>query len=167
MNEGISETSKHRERLAEIAAAFLRLGFTGFGGAAAHIAMMEQEFVERKKWLSREDFVDRVGAVSLLPGPSSTELAIYLGELRGGLAGLLISGCSFILPSAFLVGVLAWIYQRYGNAPQLAAILFGVKPIVVALIVQAVWSLVRVGVKPIELGVLVVVVLGRSSMHVS
>src|SRR5262252_8943256 len=128
MAEQIPTTSGNTERWKEIAAAFLRVGFTGFGGAAAHIAMIQQEFVERRKWLSREDFVDRVGAVSLLPGPSSTELAIYLGELRGGLAGLLISGSLFILPSAFLVGVLAWIYQRYGGAPQLDAILFGVKP---------------------------------------
>ena len=102
MAEQHSEVSEKTEntvtgaRLGEIARAFLRLGFIAFGGAAAHIAMMQQEFVERRKWLSSEDFVDRVGAVSLLPGPSSTELAIYLGELRGGVAGLLISGCSFM-----------------------------------------------------------------------
>ena len=154
-------------RLREIAAAFLRLGFTGFGGAAAHIAMMEQEFVQRRKWLTREDFVDRVGAVSLLPGPSSTELAIYLGELRGGLAGLLIAGCSFILPSAVLVGILAWLYQKYGSAPQIGALLFGVKPVVVALIVQAVWSLGRVAVKSKELALLALVVLGLATTHVS
>jgi chromate transporter len=162
-----SENFRKNKQLGEIGWAFLRLGFVAFGGAAAHIAMMQQEFVERRKWLSREDFVDRVGAVSLLPGPSSTELAIYLGELRGGLAGLVISGCSFILPSALLVGALAWIYQRYGSAPQLGAILFGVKPIVVALLIQAVWSLARVALKSIELGFLAVVVLGLSAMHVS
>jgi chromate transporter len=167
MSEGISETSKDRARLAEIAQAFLRLGFVAFGGAAAHIAMMQEEFVARRKWLTREDFLDRVGAVSLLPGPSSTELAIYLGQLRGGFAGLLIAGCSFILPSAFLVGTLAWIYQRYGSAPQIVALLFGVKPVVVALIVQAVWSLGRVALKSIELGVLGAVVLGLAAWHVS
>ncbi|HWZ99366.1 MAG TPA: chromate efflux transporter [Candidatus Dormibacteraeota bacterium] len=167
MNEESSKSSVSESRLWEIAWAFLRLGFVAFGGAAAHIAMMEQEFVQRRKWLTREDFLDRVGAVSLLPGPSSTELAIYLGELRGGLAGLLIAGCSFILPSAFLVGVLAWIYQRYGSAPQLGAILFGVKPIVVALIVQAVWSLARVAVKSIELAFLAGVVLALAAVHVS
>lgn len=167
MNEGQTEKAERGSRLGEIASAFLRLGFVAFGGAAAHIAMMQQEFVERRKWLSREDFVDRVGAVSLLPGPSSTELAIYLGELRGGLLGMLISGCSFILPSAFLVGALAWVYQRYGSAPQLGAILFGVKPIVVALIVQAVWPLARAAVKSVELGILAAVVLGLAAMHVS
>jgi len=111
--------------------------------------------------------VDRVGAVSLLPGPSSTELAIYLGELRGGLAGLLIAGSSFILPSAVLVGILAWVYQKYGSAPQIGALLFGVKPVVVALIVQAVWSLGRVAVKSKELALLALVVLGLATTHVS
>ncbi len=167
MNEAMPEESTNGSRLGEIARAFLRLGFTGFGGAAAHIAMMEQEFVRRRKWLSREGFVDRVGAVSLLPGPSSTELAIYLGELRGGLAGLLVAGCSFILPSAVLVGVLAWAYQKYGSVPQVGAVLFGVKPVVVALIAQAVWALGRVAVKSIELAVLAAVVLGLAAFHVS
>jgi len=167
MAEQIGEVSQHKKRLKEIAAAFLRLGLTGFGGAAAHIAIMEQEFVQKRKWLSREDFVDRVGAVSLLPGPSSTELAIYLGELHGGMAGLLVAGCSFILPSAVMVGIMAWAYQKYGSAPQLGAVLFGVKPIVVALIAQAVWSLARVAVKSLELAVLAAVVLGLAAMHVS
>ena len=167
MAEQTADISPNKAQLKEIAAAFLRLGFTGFGGAAAHIAMMEQEFVQKRKWLSREDFVDRVGAVSLLPGPSSTELAIYLGELRGGIAGLLIAGCSFILPSAVMVGALAWAYEKYGSAPQIEAVLFGVKPIVVALIVQAVWSLARVAVKSIELAVLAAVALGLAAMHVS
>src|SRR6266436_6609062 len=167
MARQIPLNTEKNERLKEIAAAFLRLGFTGFGGAAAHIAMMEQEFVQRRKWLTPEDFVDRVGAVSLLPGPSSTELAIYLGELRGGLAGLLIAGCSFILPSAVMVGFLAWVYQKYGSAPEIGALLYGVKPVVVALIVQAVWSLGRVAVKSKELALLALVVLGLATTHVS
>jgi len=162
-----TSAARGTSRLGEIAQTFLRLGFTGFGGAAAHIAMMEQEFVQRRKWLTREDFVDRVGAVSLLPGPSSTELAIYLGELRGGLAGLLIAGCSFILPSAVMVGILAWVYQKYGSAPEIGALLYGVKPVVVALIVQAVWSLGRVAVKSKELALLALVVLGLATTQVS
>src|SRR5579859_253847 len=167
MAEQTSTGSERKKRWKEIATAFLRLGFTGFGGAAAHIAMMEQEFVQRRKWLTREDFVDRVGAVSLLPGPSSTELAIYLGELRGGLAGLMIAGCCFILPSAVLVGTLAWIYQKYGSAPQIGALLNGVKPVVVALIVQAVWSLGRVALRSKELAFLAMVVLGLAATNVS
>ncbi len=167
MNEESSKSSVGESRLGEIAWAFLRLGFVAFGGAAAHIAMMEQEFVLRRKWLTREDFLDRVGAVSLLPGPSSTELAIYLGELRGGIAGLLVAGCCFILPSAFLVGLLAVAYEKYGTVPQIEAVLFGVKPIVVALILQAVWSLARVAVKSAEMAFLAAVVLGLAAMHVS
>src|SRR6476660_568748 len=167
MNEQSLKSPEGGSRLAEIAWAFLRLGFVAFGGAAAHIAMMEQEFVQRRKWLKREDFVDRVGAVSLLPGPSSTELAIYLGELRGGLAGLLIAGCSFILPSAVLVGLLAVAYQKYGTVPQIEAVLFGVKPIVVALIFQAVCSLARVAVKSVEMAFLAAAVLGLAALHVS
>jgi chromate transporter len=167
MSDGNSENLRQQSRLSEIAWAFLRLGFLAFGGPAAHIAMMEQEFVQRRKWLSREDFVDRMGAVGLLPGPSSTELAIYLGELRGGLAGLLVAGCSFILPSAVLVGVLAWAYQKYGSVPQVGALLFGVKPVVVALIAQAMWSLARTALKSKELAFLAVVVLVLAAMHVS
>ena len=167
MNEANTNSTADESRLGEIAWAFLRLGFVAFGGAAAHIAMMEQEFVQRRKWLTREDFLDRVGAVSLLPGPSSTELAIYLGELRGGLAGLVVAGCSFILPSAFLVCLLAVAYQKYGTVPQIEAVLFGVKPIVVALILQAVWSLARTAVKSLEMALLAAVVLGLAAMHVS
>jgi len=167
MSEEPRENLSEGSRLGEIVLAFLRLGFLAFGGPAAHIAMMEQEFVRRRKWLSREDFVDRVGAVSLLPGPSSTELAIYLGELRGGPAGLLIAGCSFILPAAVLVGALAWAYQRFGSAPQIGAVLFGVKPVVVALIAHAVWSLGRVAVNSKELAFLGAVVLGLAALHVS
>src|SRR6202008_5170026 len=101
----MTETEKMRSetRLREIAVAFLRLGFIAFGGAVAHIALMEEEFVGRRWWLSREEFVDRVGAVNLLPGPSSTEMVIYLGQLRGVFAGLLVAGAAFILPSALMM----------------------------------------------------------------
>src|SRR5258707_6097376 len=103
------ETNKAQgeNRLGEIAAAFLKLGFVAFGGAVAHIAMMEEEFVRRRGGLSKEEFVDRVGAVNLLPGPSSTEMAIYLGQLRGGLPGLVISGAALILTSAMIVCAMA------------------------------------------------------------
>src|SRR6516162_2516722 len=120
----MGETAGQRSaiRWSEIARAFLRLGFVAFGGAAAHIAMMEAEFVGRRGWLSREEFLDRLGAVNLLPGPSSTEMAIYLGALRGGIPGLLIAGAAFIVPSAFLMGVLAWVYLRFGTLPQIAGL---------------------------------------------
>src|SRR5260370_41022539 len=138
----ISEPAKTKKgtRLGEIAVAFLRLGFIAFGGAVAHIALMEEEFVRRRGWLRREECVDRVGAVNLLPGPSSTEMAIYLGELRGGFPGLLIAGAAFILPSALMMVALGWAYVRYGALRQLAGVLWGVKPVVVVLIAQAVWA---------------------------
>jgi chromate transporter len=148
--------TKKSGNLAEIAREFLRLGFVAYGGPAAHIAMMEERFVRRLGWISRERFIDLLGAVNLLPGPSSTELAIYLGEVRGGLAGLVVSGSCFILPAAVLVVALAWAYASYGTVPQVAGLLFGIKPVVVALIAQAVWNLARTAVKSVALAGLAV-----------
>jgi len=142
----------------DIAREFLRLGFVAYGGPAAHIAMMEERFVRKRAWISRERFLDLVGAVNLLPGPSSTELAIYLGETRGGLAGLIVAGACFILPAAVIVVGLAWAYGRFGAVPQVTGLLFGIKPVVVALIAQAVWNLARTALKSIALASLAVVV---------
>ena len=161
------KNGRDENRLAEIAGAFLRLGFIAFGGAAAHIALMEDEFVRRRKWLSREEFVDRVGAVNLLPGPSSTEMAIYLGQLRGGLPGLLTAGTSFILPAASMMCAMAWAYVKYGTLPQIAGVLWGVKPVIVALLAQAVWSLGKTALKSRELMVISAFVLGLATMRVS
>lgn len=133
--------------LAEVALFFLRLGFTAFGGPAAHIAIMEDELVRRRKWLSREKFLDLLGASSIIPGPSSSELAIHIGYLRAGWAGLAIGGTCFILPAAVLVGIIAWAYVRFGHLPEVAAILYGVKPVVIAVILQALWGLGRAAVK--------------------
>jgi chromate transporter len=133
--------------LREIAKEFLRLGFVAYGGPAAHIAMMEERLVRRRSWVSSERFLDLVGAVNLLPGPSSTELAIYLGEIRGGLAGLILAGACFILPAALLVVAMAWAYGKFGAIPQVSGLLFGMKPVVVALIAQAVWNLARTALK--------------------
>jgi chromate transporter len=148
-----------RGTLAEVAKQFLRLGFIAYGGPAAHVAMMEEEFVRRRGWLSRERFLDLVGAVNLLPGPSSTELAIYLGEVRAGLPGLIIAGACFILPAAFLVAALAWAYMRFGAVPQVAGLLFGIKPVVVALIAQAVWNLGKTALRDVPLAALALVVI--------
>lgn len=148
--------------LREIAREFLRLGFVAYGGPPAHFAMMEEIFVRRLAWLSRERFLDLVGAVNLLPGPSSTELTIYIGEVRGGLPGLFVAGLCFILPSAFLVLGLAWAYVKFGALPNVAALLFGVKAIVVALIVQAIWNLARSAFKSVFLTILVVFVVALS-----
>ena len=152
--------------LLEIAREFLRLGFVAYGGPAAHIAMMEERFVRRRAWVTRERFVDLVGAVNLLPGPSSTELAIYLGEIRGGVPGLIVAGVCFILPAAVLVGALAWAYLRFGAVPQVAGLLFGIKPVVVALIAQAVWNLARTALKSTALAILAVCVVAFAAWGV-
>jgi chromate transporter len=136
-------------RLGEVAAVFLRLGLTAFGGPAAHIAMMEDEAVVRRQWLTRERFLDLLGVTNLLPGPSSSEMAIYLGYLRAGWAGLVIGGVCFVLPAALLVTVLAWMYIRFGALPQSDAVLYGIRPVVVAIVAQAVWRLGRTAVKDV------------------
>ena len=136
-----------RGSLAELALFFLRLGTTAFGGPAAHIAMMEDELVRRRKWLSREKFLDLLGASNLIPGPSSSELAIHIGYLRAGWMGLVVGGFCFILPAAILVACIAWAYVRFGHLPAAAALLYGVKPVVVAVILQALWGLGRTAVK--------------------
>src|SRR5579863_359978 len=139
--------------LKELAFFFLRLGITAFGGPAAHIAIMEDELVRRRKWLSREKFLDLLGASSLIPGPSSSELAIHIGYLRAGWAGLVIGGVCFIFPAAILVGIIAWAYVRFGHLPSVAAVLYGVKPVVIAVILQALWGLGRTAVKSWMLGI--------------
>lgn len=152
--------------LREIAREFLRLGFVAYGGPAAHIAMMEERFVRQRAWVTRERFVDLVGAVNLLPGPSSTELAIYLGEIRGGVLGLIVAGACFIMPAAVLVVALAWAYLRVGAVPQVAGLLFGIKPVVVALIAQAIWNLARTALKSTALAILAVCVVALSAWGV-
>ena len=128
--------------LRELAALFLRLGITAFGGPAAHIAMMRDEVVDRRRWLSDKEFLDLVAATNLIPGPNSTELAIHLGYRRGGLAGLALAGVCFILPAALVVGCIAWAYARYGTTPQVGWLMYGIGPVVIAIVVQA---LVKLG----------------------
>ena len=154
---------EQRGTLREIAREFLRLGFVAYGGPAAHIAMMEERFVRHRAWMTRERFVDLVGAVNLLPGPTSTELAIYLGEIRGGVPGLITAGACFILPAAVLVVALAWVYVRLGAVPQMAGLLFGIKPVVVALIAQAIWNLGRTALKNAALAILAVCVVALAA----
>ena len=127
--------------LRELAALFLRLGITAFGGPAAHIAMMRSEVVERRKWLSDRAFLDLLAATNLIPGPNSTEMAIHLGYRRAGMPGLLVAGACFILPAALLVGGIAWGYARYGETPAVAWLMYGIGPVVIAIVVQALWKL--------------------------
>src|SRR5580692_3566201 len=137
----------HRTSLIELARLFLKIGVAAFGGPPAHIAMIEDEVVSRRGWLSREEFLDFLGATNLIPGPNSTEIAIHVGRVQAGWPGLLVAGASFILPSAVMVTALAWVYLRFGSLPQVAGVLYGVKPIVIALIVQAVLKLAKTAVK--------------------
>jgi chromate transporter len=133
---------------------FLRLGTTAFGGPAAHIAVMEDEVVRRRRWLTREQFLDYVGATNLIPGPNSTELAIHIGMARHGWPGLLVAGCCFILPAALMVGLIAWAYVRYGALPQVASVFHGITPVVIAIIASALWQLGRTAVKSAGLALL-------------
>jgi chromate transporter len=129
--------------LAEVARVFLKLGVLGFGGPAAHVAMMEDEVVRRRGWLTRERFLDLLGATNLIPGPNSTEMAIHLGRERAGGRGLALAGACFILPAFALVLACAWAYVRYGSRPAAQGLLYGVKPVMIAIVVQALWGLGR------------------------
>ncbi|MGH9681865.1 MAG: chromate efflux transporter [Candidatus Acidiferrales bacterium] len=149
LKQGVTPEPNQTERgsLWELALFFLRLGTTAFGGPAAHIAIMEDELVRRRKWLSREKFLDLLGASSLIPGPSSSELAIHIGYLRAGWMGLVVGGVCFIFPAAILVACIAWAYVRFGHLPAVAGVLYGIKPVVIAVIFQALWGLGRTAVK--------------------
>jgi chromate transporter len=133
--------------LGDLALLFLKLGTIGFGGPAAHIAMMEDEVVRRRRWLSREEFLDLLGATNLIPGPNSTEMAIHIGHRKAGWIGLLIAGSCFILPAALIVTGFAWAYVRYGTVPQAGALLYGVKPVIIAIVLQALWGFARSALK--------------------
>lgn len=133
--------------LGAVAGLFLKLGTTAFGGPAAHIAMMEDEVVRRRQWLTHEEFLDLLGATNLIPGPNSTELAIHIGHRRAGWPGLIVGGACFILPAALIVTAIAWAYVRYGKLPEANALLYGVKPVIIVVVLQALWSLGRTAVK--------------------
>jgi len=159
--------SKASASAKDLAAYFLRLGVLAFGGPAAHLAMMEEEVVRRRHWLTREKFLDLLGAANLIPGPTSTETAIYIGYEQAGWLGLLIAGFCFILPAAVMVTAIAWAYVTYGSLPQVADLFYGIKPVVIAIILQALWGLGRGAAKSRFLGVCGVVALTASILGVS
>jgi chromate transporter len=128
-------------RLRELALLFLKLGTVAFGGPAAHIAMMEDEVVRRRGWITHEAFLDMVGACNLIPGPNSTEMAIHIGHRRAGFAGLAVAGACFIVPAVAITIAIAWAYVRFGSMPQVAGALYGIKPVIIAVVVQALWRL--------------------------
>jgi len=140
-------TAVSSQALGELTRLFLRLGFTAFGGPAAHIAMMQDEVVTRRRWLTEAEFLDLLGATNLIPGPNSTEMAIHIGLRQGGWRGLLLAGSCFILPAVFIVSAFAWAYGRFGSLPAVAGLLYGVKPVIIAVIIQAIWGLVKPAMK--------------------
>ncbi len=147
-----------RGSLGEVARLALKLGFTAFGGPAAHIAMLHEEVVVRRKWIGEQRFLDLLGATNLIPGPNSTEMVIHVGHIRAGYAGLLAAGAGFILPAATIVLALAWLYVTYGSTPAAEWLLYGIKPVIIAVVLQALWGLGRQAVKGRFLGAVGVVV---------
>ncbi|OGW42553.1 MAG: chromate transporter [Nitrospirae bacterium RBG_16_43_11] len=137
----------NRHRLREVAILFLKLGITAFGGPAAHIAMMRDEVVKRRKWVDDQHFLDLLGATNLIPGPNSTEMTIHLGLVRAGWKGLIAGGACFILPAMLMVMAIAWTYVQFGTTPEASWLLYGIKPVVIAIIVQALWGLGQRAVK--------------------
>jgi len=155
------------DRLREVIAVFLKLGVIGFGGPAAHIAMMREEVVRRRRWLDDQRFLDLLGATNLIPGPNSTEMTIHLGYLRAGWPGLIAGGVSFVLPAMLIVLGLAWAYVRYGSTPAAGWVLYGVKPVVIALIVHALWELGRKAIHNVPTGLVGFGVLALSLLGVN
>ncbi len=156
---------------AEVAAYFLRLGCIAFGGPAAHIALMRRELVLRKRWLTDEQFVDLLGVTNLIPGPNSTEMTMHIGYGRAGWRGLVFGGAAFILPAVAIVLALAWAYVRYGDTPAGEGILAGVGPVVLAIILQAIWGLRTAALKSplttfVALAALTAVVFGANEIVV-
>ena len=151
----------------DLASYFLRLGIVAFGGPAAHLAMMEEETVRRRHWLSKEKFLDLLGAANLIPGPTSTETAVYIGYHEAGWVGLLVAGVCFILPAAVIVTVIAWAYVMFGSLPQVSDLFYGIKPVVIAIILQALWGLGRGAAKTRFLVVCGLIALGASVLGVS
>jgi chromate transporter len=159
---GIREAS-----LGEIALVFLKLGTIAFGGPAAHLAMMEEEFVRRRHWITQAEFLDRLAAANLIPGPSSTEVAIFVGQLKRGWRGLIVAGCCFIIPAAIMVSAIAWAYMRFGSLPKVEGILSAIKPAVVAIVIQALGKLGRAGLRTALLAVIAVLAAGLNVLGVS
>ena len=146
-------------KLKEIAGVFFKLGLFAFGGPAAHISMMEQEIIEKRKWMSKEHFLDLIGATNLIPGPNSTEMTMHCGHERGGKLGLFIAGITFIIPAVITTGLLAWLYVEYGTLPNVEPFIQGIKPAVLAVIAAAVFKLGKKAVKNTQLGMLGTVVI--------
>lgn len=169
MSKGLTRQSSLKNIL-EVAKLFLKLGLIAFGGPAAHIAMMEDEVVTKRKWLSRQHFLDLVGATNLIPGPNSTEMAIHTGYLKAGIPGLILAGVCFIFPAVLITGIFAYLYVQFGNLPGVEPFLYGIKPAVIIIILNAVYKLGKSAIKgwkliSIALSVAVINFLGLNEIY--
>lgn len=140
--------------ISEVAKLFSKLGVIAFGGPAAHIAMMQREVVNKRKWMTEQHFLDLIGATNLMPGPNSTEMAIHIGRERAGLKGLIVAGICFILPAVLITGFFAWLYKQYGHLPQVQPFIYGIKPAIIAIILAAVYPLAKKSLETIVLGLI-------------
>jgi chromate transporter len=146
--------SEPKNNLKEAAMLFTKLGLIAFGGPAAHMAMMREEVVHKRKWITNQHFLDLMGATNLIPGPNSTEMAMHIGRERAGWKGLAVAGICFILPAVFITAYFAWLYKQYGQLPQVQPFLYGIKPAVIAIIPAAVYPLARQSLKSVKLLIL-------------
>lgn len=153
--------------LKDIAKLFLKLGVIGFGGPAAHIAMMQEEVVEKRKWLTEQHFLDLIGATNLIPGPNSTEMTMHIGHEKGGWKGLVVAGLCFILPAVFITGIFACLYKQYGQLPQVQPFVYGIKPAIIAIILGAIFPLAKKSLKSTELLLLGILVLVCSLLGIN
>ncbi|MEW7289900.1 chromate efflux transporter [Aquimarina sp. 2304DJ70-9] len=154
-------------KLIEVATVFFRLGCIAFGGPAAHIAMMEDEIVQKRKWMNRQHFLDLIGATNLIPGPNSTEMVMHCGHERAGVPGLFVAGVCFVFPAVVITGILAWFYTSYGQLPEVTPFIFGIKPAVLAIIASAIMKLGKKALKSWEIGVIGVLVLITSLLGIN
>ncbi len=152
----IEKTTSQKKELKEIAFLFFKLGCIAFGGPAAHIAMMENEVVTKRKWMTQEHFLDLIGATNLIPGPNSTEMTMHCGHEKAGWKGLFIAGFCFIFPAALITGVFAWLYQKYGQLPDVDPFIYGIKPAVISIILMAAYKLSKKAIKSKQLALLCV-----------
>lgn len=142
------------DKLKEVALLFFKLGSIAFGGPAAHIAMMEDELVKKRNWMTQQHFLDLVGATNLIPGPNSTEMTMHCGHERAGWKGLIVAGACFVFPAVVITMVFAWLYQQYGQLPKVEPFIYGIKPAVIAIILGAVYTLGKKAIKNRTLGLL-------------
>lgn len=146
--------TSQKNNVSELAKLFSKLGLIAFGGPTAHIAMMQEEVVTKRKWMSEQHFLDLIGATNLIPGPNSTEMAIHIGRERAGWKGLIVAGLCFILPAVFITSFFAWLYKQYGQLPQIQSFIYGIKPAIIAIILAAVYPLAKKSLKTVELGMI-------------